>query len=172
MKIENGKVVFGRKACTNCNEGQVASRLQCEECKGTGNGKRGGRGSCKRCYGAGKRYSWDAPQTCQQCQGKYQEHSEENECDSLPAGAFASLTFKVYRSARPLTWGEEHIGIGCVFSCTDYGRANDKDDDSLIADVKARGSVQACKVSRAGVLCDHVAIIVHQNGYTVKAVYA
>jgi hypothetical protein len=172
MKIENGKVVFERKDCWQCNKGQKARIIPCPECKGTGRGKRGGARGCKKCNGFRTSCSWDDPVPCDACQGNYQNHEPEDATDYLPAGAFASLTFKVYRVTREMTWGESHIGLGCVYSCTDYGRSNAATDDAIIADVKNHSGVQACKVIDAqGNLCDHIGIFVRQGGYTVKAVF-
>ncbi len=173
MHIENGKMVWGRKNCEHCDEGKQPTRIRCPECKGTGNGKRGGRGGCHKCRGLRDIWSNDHPMTCTTCNGNYINFTVENQCDYMPSEVWQSLNFKVYRHKRLLTGNEAILGLGCVFSCTDYGAAwENPDDEKLIKEVKASTSHQATKVTKDdGTVCDHVGIFVCPGGYSVRPVF-
>lgn len=171
MQVVNGKLVLGRKDCGHCDKGTVATKAPCQTCKGTGNGKRGGKRSCRPCYGAGYVWDHDRRATCDHCGGNYRDAEPESVTDYLPPDVFPSLSFEVYRNAT-MTTAESLLGMGCVFSCGDYGEATRQSDADLIADVKSHGSVQACKIAKDdGTLCAHVGIFVTQNGYKVQAVF-
>lgn len=95
-----------------------------------------------------------------------------------------------------LTWGEAHMGLGCIYSTTDYGRAFDAckarhvaldregmDDDAVMeavfgpfkAEVRAKLADDRIQWSsiidrETRVMTSDVAITLTRNGYTVKAV--
>lgn len=173
MQLVNGKLVMGKKNC-KCSNGQQAGRITCPTCKGTGRGARGGARKCQGgCYGDGQKWSWEHPVTCTNCNGNYINFEDEDRCDYMPDEIWQGLEFKVYRHNRPLTGNESLLGIGCVFSCTDYGDAwKANDDAALIADVKSHTSHQATKVTKEdGTICSHVGIFVSPGGYSVRAVF-
>lgn len=172
MLIENGKIILGHKNCY-CEDGTQSTRIPCGECKGTGNGKRGGRGGCRKCNGSRNDYDHINRSTCSRCKGNPTNFERETLCDYLPDGVWESLTFKVIRNNAPMSIAESLIGIGCVFSCTDYGTAwKRNNDDELIASVKESKSHQATNIATDdGTICDFIGIFVNQMGYTVKAVF-
>lgn len=169
MQIIDGKLVLGKKNCS-CGDGTVSTKVVCKVCKGTNKGPRGGHG-CKKCYG-GHTYDHDIRSVCPQCNGNYKNHDDETTCDYLPAGVFAGLTFRVYYS-NTMTLGEKLLGLGCVYSCGDYGDAwKNRNDDKLIAEVREQTGVQATKIVNANNdMPDHIGIFVSQSGYTVKPVF-
>mgnify|MGYP006271596401 CR=1 FL=1 len=173
MKLVNGKLVMGKKDCRCCNQGQTAASITCNNCNGTGKGKRGKVKGCKNCFGNGQKFSWDHPVTCSTCNGNYQGFDTENLYDSVPEELWNGLQFKVYRHNRPLTGNESLLGFGCVFSCTDYGDAwKEHDDDKVIANVKKHTYHQAVKLARDDyTVCSHVGIFVAPGGYSVRAVF-
>ena len=172
MHVTNGKLVFARKNCEHCDHGQQPSRITCQTCKGTGRGKRGGRGGCQKCHGLRHIWSNDHPQTCTTCNGNYVNFAEEDQFDTLPDAIWQGFTFKVYRHNRPISGNEAILGLGCVFSCGDYGAAwNANDDAALIADVKRHTHHQATKVSKEdGTIANHIGIFVNRGGYSVRPV--
>lgn len=173
MQVVNGKLVMGRKNC-NCTEGKRAGRVTCPTCKGTGKGKRGKPRGCQGgCFGDGQKWSWENPITCTNCNGNYVGFEEEDRYDYVPDSIWKGLEFKVYRHARALTGNESLLGIGCVFSCTDYGDAwKANDDAALIAHVRESSGHQATKVTKEdGTVCSHVGIFVCPGGYSVRAVF-
>lgn len=178
MRVENGKVIFERKNCT-CGDGKQARKVPCTKCGGTGNGPRGGANTCKGVKNKGcfRGYTWDHndPIPCSRCNGDFQDHDEENDCDYLPKGVWQRFDFKVYRNANDLTVGEFLMGYGdgTVFSCTDYGRHEDQSDEELIASVRDRNSsTQACKViDQDHNLASHIGIFCSPNGYAVRSVF-
>jgi RecJ-like exonuclease len=172
MQLINGKIVLGRKVCWRCHEGQIAGKVCCPECKGSGNGKRGGRGGCRRCNGNCTVYSADVMEECYECKGKYIDYEAETLCDYMPKDIWAQVPLKVYRTNKPMTVGEYLLGMGCLFSCTDYGRAWGSTDEQVLESVRKHDSVQATKVcADDGRLCSHVGIFINEGGYTVKAVF-
>jgi hypothetical protein len=171
MQIVNGKLVLGKKNC-NCGDGTVSTRVTCKSCNGSGRGKRGGARGCKPCYGNGTTYDHDKRSVCPQCNGNFKDHDDEDTCDYLPAGVFAGFTFRVYYGGQ-MTIGEALMGLGCVFSCGDYGAAwKERNDEKLIADVRQHSGVQATKVvDKDNNVADHIGIFVTPSGYTVKPVF-
>jgi hypothetical protein len=175
MKIENGKLVLGKTNCS-CGDGTESTRIVCPECKGTGRGKRGGAGGCKKCHGLRYTYDHEKRAVCKRCNGNFIDHDDETTCDYLPAGVFAGFDVRVYYTNN-MTVGESLLGLGCVYSCGDYGEAwKNRSDDfkaKLIADVKGQTGVQATKVVDANLnVCDHIGVFVSERGYTVKPVFA
>lgn len=171
MQIIDGKLVLGKKNC-HCGDGTVSTRVTCKECRGSGNGKRGGRGGCKKCYGSGSTYDHDNRSVCPQCNGNFKDHENENSCDYLPDGVFAKLDVRVYYT-NTMTIGESLLGLGCVYSCGDYGDAwKNRNDEKLIAEVRRQSGVQATKiVDKDNNVCDHIGVFVSERGYAVKPVF-
>lgn len=173
MYVENGKLVLGRKDCWHCEQGTVSTKEACKKCQGSGRGPRGGRRTCKPCYGQGHVYNSEVRSVCPYCHGQYQNASQEDYTDALPNAIWDSLPFRVYRHNRSLTVNESLLGLGCVFSCQDYGRTfKDDDNEKLIAEVCAHKHHQACKVVQDdGTLADHIGIFVSTGGYSVRPVF-
>ena len=175
---ENGKLVFGPRECTNCWGNGVENRqAPCPTCKGTGRGPRGGKNACRKCVmqGCGYIYIHDVP--CTNCVAKgvpTASASQSDRYDYVSLEIWRSLTFKVYRSNRPQTGNEAILGHGCISSVTDYGRHKKLSDTELIEVVKNdKGVVQAATIcDENNVLVDHVGIFCHNQGYSLRAVYA
>lgn len=66
---------------------------------------------------------------CFSCTGTGQV--PENICDTVPGEWWKALEFKVYRSDRGQTYNEYLLGMGCVYSSTDYGDHKRLTDASL-----------------------------------------
>jgi len=89
------------------------------------------------------------------------------------------LDFKVNRADRGITWNESFLGVGCVWSSCDYGRAAAMSDEGVIAKIKEYDSaVQAisfcCPVegsSRVGLVADYIGIFISREGYSVRPVF-
>ena len=172
MRLDGKKIILETKECSctwRGTPGLTAKQIPCPTCKGTGRGVKGGVNGCKECHGFRTAYSETENVTCSACHGT--AILPENSCDTLPDEIYLSLPFKVYRHNRQLTYGEELLGWGCVYSCTDYGCAHSATDESVIADVRTHGHVQLCKVAKDQELCDHVGIFIAANGYSVRPVY-
>lgn len=167
------KVILEKKDCRHCQQGKVTTKQLCLECKGTGNGKRGGKGKCRKCHGQGYNWTWNNPAVCPQCNGNYVAFEDETLYDYLPKVEWNRMTFKVYRNAnREMSWMEQHIGAG-VFSCVDYGHSFSSTDEKVIADVMNHNGVQGIKVAKeeTNELCDHIAIASTPYGYSVIPIY-
>jgi len=172
MKLENGKLVMERKDCHWCDQGKRPGKAKCGTCDGTGKGKRGKVRGCRTCYGNKTVPDFNNTVACDLCGGSWQGSQEETLYDYLPESVWQGLAFKVYRNAVPMTFNEQYVGVGCVFSSTDYGDAWKGTDEAVIAEVKEHTSHQACKVAREdGTLCNHVGIFVMPGGYAVRAVW-
>ena len=174
MHIENGKMVYGKRECSNCHgEGRKPSALVCDKCKGTGNGPRGGKGQCRKCYGSGHTYTNETRVTCPTCKGINSHACEQaTQFDYMPKPVWESFEFRVLRSSRPQTWNEAYLGLGSVFSATDYGRHKNQTNEEIIDHVRKTGAHQACKVTRDdGTVANYIAILTSDNGYVVLAVF-
>lgn len=176
MHIENGKMIFGTRECSQCyGAGKIAKQIPCRTCKGSGRGKRGGARGCKACYGFGHEYDHVNRVVCPTCNGLNSMASEPaTRFDTMPDSIWQGLEFRVVRSNRRQTWSEAYLGYGCVVSVTDYGRHKDMTDDQLIEAVRnGSSSHQACKVTREdGTVASFVAILTNDNGYSVVASFA
>ncbi len=177
LDLENRTVILESKPCYGCdgtgkrfaNEWQV-----CPDCNGTGNGKRGGRNGCRKCSGMGKNIVVTKRlETCPNCNGT--GNMPENRSDCVPPEWWNLFTFKVYRQERKQTYNEYLLGIGCVYSCTDYGTAARMSDETVIAEIKnEKGGdfLQLCKIAnKENKLADHIGIFINENGYSVRPVY-
>lgn len=170
QRLANNTVRLETRHCHMCNEGQVAGKKRCAQCNGTGNGKKGGKGTCRGCLGFKTQPDFENTVPCPYCRGT--TIVPETAYDTVPQHLWESLTFRVYRENRRGTWNEAYLAFGDVYSVTDYGAAwNANDDDALIAKVRDRRSgCQLVKITNAeGILCDHIAIRVHRDGYVVEA---
>jgi hypothetical protein len=175
MRIENGKMVYGKRECSTCfGLGKKAAQITCRTCKGTGNGKRGGARGCKVCYGFGHEYDHVNRITCPTCNGIDSMHSQDATAyDTMPDEVWQSLDFRVIRQdQRKQSWSEQYLAIGCVYSVTDYGRHIDMTDAELIEVVKKAGGHQACKVvDKDNNVAEFIAILTSDGGYAPVAVF-
>lgn len=173
MRIEDGKLILEKKDCTLCEEGTICTKENCPKCGGTGRGPRGGKGKCKPCFGSGNYYNHDKRSVCPICGGNYKGFEMEVPSDYAPKELWQSLNFKVYRQNRGMTWNEQHIGIGSIYCCVDYGRAWKEEDSKVIQDVQFKDGKQAGSsfTDRDGVLCDHIGIFLTPEGYSVKPLF-
>ena len=143
MRLDGNRVTLETKECSctwRGTPGLVAKQVPCPVCKGTGRGIRGGRDGCRKCHGFKWTYSDTENVTCSACNGT--AIVPENSCDTMPDEMYLGLPFKVYRHNRELTYGENLLGWGCVYSCTDYGRAYCRRSFS-----QSRATVQGCQES-------------------------
>ena len=182
-KIENGKVILLSAECLSCSGEGVRPKKQYVQCtKCNGSGKRG-KGRCRNCYNEYvyscdkslpkyhvMQFSKTETEVCERCNGsKTEEPSYHNYMDSA---LWESVTFKVYRSQRDISWNEANLGYGCVYSCQDYGRSFASSDTEIIADVKTNKGNQFSKVCQDdGTLCNHIGIFVNRGGYSVRAIF-
>ena len=169
MKIVNGRFVYEIKECFMCEgKGKVEEFIDCPNDRQPMRGKK-----CPHCETTNKHHhliSTGKMRPCGHCEGKGKVM--ENDCDSIPREMWESLTFKVYRTNRPMTINDSYYGFGCVWSCTDYGRCKDLSDDELISEVKKGGSmIQPVKIAdKDGNICDHIGIVCKDQGYIVHGV--
>lgn len=176
MKIENGMLVIEKKKkpCWNCCKGEISSRKPCPKCNGT---KKRGRGTCRNCTGShlkpideGTIIDWDNPQTCPKCNGNYQNQENETITDYLSVEELKKLPVKVFYQDRDITWNEANLGLGCIYSCEDYGRAWKERDKTF----SLLGSHQASKFVKNDNdlrICDFVGFFVNRGGYSVRACF-
>lgn len=115
--------------------------------------------------------------TCRGCNGT--AIVPETITDSVPQDIYRGLPVRIVDTGRENSWNESHLGMGCVYSCADYGRAYEayaadpaKGTAMLIADVRSQTYVQACKIARDdGTLCKGIVVMLNRNGYSVRAEY-
>ncbi len=173
MQVIEGRVVLGERACRCCHSfpaGKAAGKKPCEACSGTGRGKRGKEGGCKECYGSKTRPDFVNLITCDYCEGA--GVVAETECDNIGSADYQAIPVQVVREDRGSTWAEEYLPFGCVYSVIDYGRSWPLTDEAIIEKMHAEANyVQVCKVSRDLVIADAILILVHRQGYTVKAAF-
>lgn len=170
MQIQNGKVILSTEPCY-CGDGTQNGHRTCSKCNGTSKGPRGKIGGCRACY-RGKVVDPTVRVPCDRCNGTTIV-PEDRFSTRIPVEVWQTLTFKVYRQDRGISWNESHLGAGCVYSCSDYGNAWDKLTDAQIIDeVKKSTGHQVCKLTREDcTICDHIAIIVNRGGYSVRAAW-
>lgn len=183
------------KDCTTCaygagGRGEYTGSKICEVCNGTGRGPRGGRGGCRSCYN-GRQHDFDNPIVCPSCNGTWQGAAMENFCDRPPAEAVESIPMFFIALGRDNTWNENYLGLGTIYSCTDYGTRfltwagqPDKDaaDDvaqALMMEARehfAKEVPQATKVlkkyergDKVATLHDALIFVLTQTGYNVRA---
>jgi len=171
MQIIDGKMVYETEHCFMCDGKGLSVRL--EPCPNYGKATHGK--ACVHC-GAKNMHSHGhlntgKMETCPYCKGKGRK--PETHCSTMPDELWQSLELRVYRRVdRENSWNEAFLGLGCVFSCQDYGAAWASTDEKIIEDVQGHQHHQACKVAKDdGTICDHVGIFVNRNGYSVRAVY-
>ena len=83
---------------------------------------------------------------------------------------------RVLRVHRGNTFNENYLGLGTLFSVTDYGSAAKKTDEEVIQEVREyiahNKGTQAINVVRSKddlTLCDDLGVTVTRDGYSVRA---
>lgn len=178
MKIdtETRTIVLEPRSCRSCqfSPGTEASPIPCPKCSGTGDGPRGGKRKCPKCYGYG--YAWDTEnrRACSSCGGDHTGKDVDGICDRIPTDEWQDLVrWTVVRHPEAAIGRVSGlIGVsGAIVTCTDYGRANQSDDDTVLAEaLRSVGSnVQAIKIVRRDDMriADEIKIVVTSNGYAV-----
>jgi hypothetical protein len=167
--------------CTRCHgSGLVSTRIDCRTCKGTGKGARGGVRGCKSCYGSGNGYDHVNRSTCEKCNGSPQRAEMETWCDGVPTEAVAALQLRIARQDRAVSWNESFLGLGCLWSSADYGRAWEREDIEILSDIREKllaDRTQATKLLAAGYdreattaeIVRGLVIVVTHGGYSVRA---
>lgn len=147
--LENGEL--GEiKPCFRCNGFRVISRNSNQGYKTLRNAQTAIASKkarkCDSCNGGGYQRSAEFMRSCYDCNGKgripnwvpgAQWDSEWGSATiRIPNDAeFASIPLIVDRG-RTMTWGESFLGLGSVYTITDYGDASKMDDSVLLAKVR------------------------------------
>lgn len=197
LRVENNIVILEPKDCTHCDDdrtpvGTVITAFEyklCEKCNGTG--KRGS-GRCRNCNSKDGYFSHLSPRrpglvpdytkiasigTCTTCGGHPENAMMENLTDPMPVDILQAIPIEVMRSNRPQTFNEAHLGLGTIYSITDYGAHKNQTDDELITkvrdDMSGFATQQACKYTRRSDmrLCDKIAILTSDNGWSAWPVW-
>ena len=172
IQVVEGKLVYGLEDCI-CTDGKIFGRKTCPACNGTNRTKGGlGKGQCTKCnFGIVVDFEPAHRVACDRCNGTRKVQSTS--CSYVPIEIYRSLPFQVIRSDKSQTWNEAWLGMGCIFSVTDYGRHKNISDELLIAEARHKeSSIQACKIANSNnKLCSYVAIRCNDNGYSVVAVH-
>lgn len=175
MRVENNTLVLEPTNCM-CGDGTQPTRQVCTTCDGTGRGPRGGRNGCRSCLGGcGWTWNHEVTRPCNRCGGDFLGADMEDYCDRAPDEIFETIEIRVYRSGRAQSFNESLLGLGCLWSTTDYGDHQDLSDEALVAKVrKGCTHVQATKVVRSKDdlrLPDHLGVFCNRNGYSVRPVF-
>jgi hypothetical protein len=96
----------------------------------------------------------------------------ENVTDRIDLDIIRALPFEIRRAdSRPQTFNEAYLGIGTVYSVTDYGRYKHETDEQIIEHVKSGLNPQACNyVNRDTMrLCHKIVILTSNSGYSAYA---
>jgi hypothetical protein len=90
-----------------------------------------------------------------------------------------ALPIRIRRSNRGLSWNEQHLGLGALWSTTDYGdhqKLSDEELENKVRDEMVRGLHQLVNLVAAskddnttGTLCDGIVVDCGHNGYSVRA---
>jgi hypothetical protein len=178
MQIKNGMLILEYANCRRCNSGTTPSRVICEKCGGTGNGIRGGKGRCKKCLGMQYTLDNENRQVCDSCDGSYENCELETPFNFIKLHA-NDIPVKVIRdyAHRNMSFSEQYIGVG-LFSCTDYGRHKDQNDEELIESAfhfeEGPYSTQGIKLIRSKAdlrICDAIAVVTADQGYSVVPIF-
>lgn len=178
MKIDTDTrtIVLEQCACRACqySPGTEATPIACPKCDGTGNGPRGGKGKCTKCYGNGKAWDHENRRACSRCGGDYAGKDEDGICDRIPTDEWRDIVRWTVVRHRDKAIGRIAglIGYrGALVTCTDYGRADRLDDDTVISEAigSVGSSTQVINIVRRDDMriADEIQILVTSNGYTV-----
>lgn len=158
-------------------EGKVFGRKTCLTCKGTGKGPRGKARGCRQCFGRGQEVDFASFEDCPVCHGAPERAKDETWCDTAPHEAVQSIPVIVTREDRSGTFNEGYLGLGCLWSTTDYGTAWESPDQVTLVKVLselATDRVQATNIVARGErsttesLVDALIINITRSGYAVR----
>lgn len=192
MRIETGTLILESKDCTTCDDertpvGTIVKSFTykvCQKCKGTG---MRGRGRCRECNERNGYFSTVSPrkpgyvpdysqiaeiETCPSCGGNPHNAMMEDLTDYINLDIIRALPFEVrHRDNARQTFNQAYLGIGTVYSVTDYGRYRTQTDEEIIERVKDGLNPQACNyVDRDTLeLCKEIVILTNNNGYSAYA---
>lgn len=163
----------------NAQPGTMAGRKTCDTCNGTGRGPRGKIRGCRDCFdGSVPDFVNVVP--CSLCGGNYKNFSMETFCDTAPLAAIRELPISIVRADRGNSFNENYLGVGTLWSCTDYGSRWGGDDSELLSEVweqLGEDRVQAMKIvlpyergAKVAKLATKLVITVTRDGYAVRAV--
>lgn len=141
---------------------------------------------CKECAGVGQMREFDSEIDCYDCNGRGETVTAFEPGDVMPgwlkldrhptgeglAAYAANVTVQVeFYGDGVLTTGASLLGLGTVYSVTDYGRAlEERDEAGLTARVReslGKHTQWTKFVSEGRVVADIVRVVVTRNGYAV-----
>jgi hypothetical protein len=98
----------------------------------------------------------------------------ETRYDYLPKDILETIPLLLVRQDRGATFNESLLGLGCLWSSIDYGRAWKTPEDQFLTQVRQEidkhGSVQACHVvDGQDQLPPAIGVFVHRDGYSLRA---
>lgn len=178
MKVQDGKLVYETKPCW-CAEGERPGQVQeYRRCKYYDQKVKGRfpADHCPDCDATRQHshlYSISTGQwkACDRCNGTLR--LPEGRTDYMPQEIVAAIPLKVFRLNRGMTFNESLLGMGCLWSCQDYGRAWSSQDSVTLKHVQEElqnHSAQACAVvDEEDRLPQAIGIFVNIGGYSVRS---
>lgn len=161
MKIEQGKVILETQTCHMCGHNRLPQ------------------GMAPGPFVNGEP-DWDNPRICDCCGGTGKVG--EDRFSFMPEGMMKTIPIKLYLQDRNISFNESYIGIGCIWSCLDQGRAWEqigKDQAGVNAFMREirkevdEDTSQASKITDENLnVCNHIAVIVNKGGYSLRAVFS
>jgi hypothetical protein len=139
---------------------------------------------CKTCDGTGVTV-WPDTTPCYDCSHSgvivLDAHVGEvlpdsvGRCDHLPGAVAATLAAEwdivAVREDRGQSWGESYLGLGSIWSCTDYGRSWAADDSVTLRHVRAelaeRGTQWLNVLDPGRRILPTIVVKITRNGYSV-----
>jgi hypothetical protein len=98
----------------------------------------------------------------------------ETRYDYLPKDILEAIPLLLVRQDRGATFNESLLGLGCLWSAIDYGRAWKTPEDQFLTQVRQEidkhGPAQACHVvDGQDQLPPAIGVFVHRDGYSLRA---
>lgn len=173
MRQNNGHIIYEPRVCPGCDGGKTVQVLRrcafydkamrgqpCPDCGATRKHDHNGfiptaeRRQCGRCDGSGTVL--------------------ETRYDYLPEDILKDIPVVLVRQDRGATFNESLLGVGCLWSAIDYGRAWGTPEDQFCTKIRQEiakhGSVQACHVvDDQDRLPPAIGTFVHREGYSLRA---
>lgn len=178
MKADEGRIIYETKPCWcshNERPGQVQENRHRRFYGHAINGRTKD-GKCPDC-GATRKHDhqgfmptgeWNV---CGRCNGTLVV--PEDRYDYMPRELVCAIPHKLFRLKRGITFNESLLGIGCLWSCQDYGWAAKEPDEKVLGKVQAeiqKHSVQACAVvDDLDRLPPAIGVFINSGGYSVRA---
>lgn len=189
MRVEDGKLVLEMEPCSCCDHpkvpaGRQPGRKPCPTCNGTRRGPRGGKNRCRDCF-TGSVPDFENHEVCGNCNGSQEQPETMTSILSKVQrqAIIGHLNFRLYIADRGMSFNESYLGLGTIYSVGDYGAAfellADADEDTRtkflegLRDEINGSSLQPCKVANNETreLCNHIAVVVHRGGYSLRPAY-